>query len=326
LFSQGFQSLATRRDCLGLICTLYVATTFILYTFPPVFCGLCVPDWPGGIILPMTQALPPAIRFDGVRFAYPGGPLVLRDINLVVPAGQFVALVGVNGSGKTTLLSHLIGLLRPTQGRVHILGDDAAELSVGALARRVGFAFQKPEQQLFSATVQEEIAFGPRNLGLHGADLRARVEETLAAFGLTELAGHPPAVLSFSQRRLVALASIAALKTPILALDEPLAGLDGLWRRRAIAWMNDHHAAGGTVMLITHHMRLAAKADRVLVMYRGRITADGAPADVFARPETLAAAGLAEPFSVALGHKLGLPGPTLTIRSVLAALKARERG
>ncbi len=267
----------------------------------------------------------PAIEFEHVTFAYPNGPPVLRDVSFRIPVGQSVALVGVNGSGKTTLLRHLIGLLHPTEGRVRINGVDTAAASTGALARHVGFAFQKPEHQLFSATVREEVAFGPRNLGLRGAALRARVTETLAQFDLADLAEHPPAVLSFSLRRLIALASIAALRTPILALDEPLVGLDGLWRRRVIAWLNAHHDSGGTVLLVTHQMRLAGKAQRVLVMHEGRLTADGPPAEVFAHPEILAGAGLAEPFSVALGRALGLPGPTLLIREVLAGLLASGR-
>ncbi len=266
----------------------------------------------------------PAIQFEHVSFAYPGGPPVLRDVHLAIPAGQSVALVGVNGSGKTTLLRHLIGLLHPTAGRVLIEGVDTAMVSTGVLAHHVGFAFQRPEHQLFSATVREEVAFGPRNLGLRGPALQARVAETLEQFELTGLADHPPAVLSFSLRRLVALASVAALRTPILALDEPLVGLDGLWRRRVIAWLNAHHEAGGTTLLVTHHLRLAAKADRMLVLKDGQIIADGPPVEVFDRRTTLAEAGLPEPFSVGLGHALGLPGPTLTVRGVLQALRSGQ--
>ncbi len=262
----------------------------------------------------------PAIQLEHIHYAYPDGPPILRDINLSIPAGQSVALIGVNGSGKTTLLRHLIGLLHPEEGRVLINGVDTRTATIAALARQVGFAFQKPEHQLFSATTRAEIAFGPHNLGLRGAALDARVAETLEQFGLTALAQHPPAVLSFSYRRLVALASIAALHTPILALDEPLVGLDGLWRRRVIAWLEAHQAAGGTTVMVTHQLRLAAKMTRVLVMRRGELLADGPPEEVFARPDLLAEAGLAEPFSVALGRALGLPGPTLRIRDVLAAL------
>jgi energy-coupling factor transporter ATP-binding protein EcfA2 len=263
----------------------------------------------------------PAIHFEDVSFAYDGGREVLHNLNFAIPTGQLVALVGVNGSGKTTLLRHLIGLVHPATGRVRINGIDTTTAATGALAHHVGFAFQRPEHQLFSATIREEIAFGPRNLGLHGDALRQRVDETLAQFDLTDLAENPPAVLSFSLRRLVALASIAALRTPILALDEPLVGLDGNWRRRVIAWLADHQAAGGTTLLVTHHLRLAAKTERILILRRGQIMADDAPAAVFAAPDTLTAAGLEEPFSVALGRALDLPEPALRVRQVLAALK-----
>ena len=267
----------------------------------------------------------PAIQFELVEFAYPEGPLVLHGVDLTITPGENVALIGVNGSGKSTLLRMLIGLLHPTAGRVLIDGVDTRQASIGALAHQVGFAFQQPEHQLFSPTVREEIAFGPRNLGLCGADLQARVDETLNQFGLLAQADHPPAVLSFAVRRLVALASIAALHAPILALDEPLVGLDGLWRRRVIAWLNAHHAAGGTTLMVTHHLRLAAKTARVLVMHDGVVRADGPPQEVFARPDILAAAGLAEPFSVALGHALGLPQPALRIRDLAAALRAGKQ-
>lgn len=266
------------------------------------------------------------IRFERVSFAYPDGPPILREVSFTIPAGQTVALVGVNGSGKTTLLRHVIGLLSPGEGRVLINGQDTQATRTAALAREVGFAFQKPEHQLFSATVRDEIAFGPRNLGLRGAELNARVDDTLERFALTGIADHPPAVLSFSYRRLIALASIAALHCPVLALDEPLVGLDGLWRRRVIAWLDEHRAAGGTTLMVTHHLRLAAKTQRVMLLRRGELVADGPPSKVFADPDLLHSAGLEEPFSVALGRELGLPGPTLRIRDLLAALLAEAQG
>ncbi|MBN2471089.1 MAG: energy-coupling factor ABC transporter ATP-binding protein [Anaerolineae bacterium] len=264
----------------------------------------------------------PILSVEGLTFAYPDGPAILRDVSFAIPAGQLVALIGVNGSGKTTLLRHLIGLLHPDEGRVIVNGMDTRTTTTARLARQIGFAFQKPEHQLFSATVRDEIAFGPRNLGLRGTALKARVDDTLEQFALASIADHPPAVLSFSYRRLIALASIAALQAPVLVLDEPLVGLDGQWRRRVIAWLEAHRAAGGTTLMATHHLRLAAKAERVMVLRRGVLAADGPPAEVFANPDMLHAAGLAEPFSVALGRALALPGPTLRIRDLLAALLA----
>jgi energy-coupling factor transport system ATP-binding protein len=261
-----------------------------------------------------------AIALEHVSFTYPDGPQALRDVTLTIPVGQFVALVGANGSGKSTLARHLIGLLRPTTGRVVVNGLDAAGRSVGELAHHVGFAFQHPEQQLFSPSVREEIAFGPRNLGLRGAALDERVSETLDRFGLRDYASHPPAVLSFSLRRLVALASVAALRTPILVLDEPLVGLDGLWRRRVIAWLMAHHQAGGTILMVTHHMRLAAKVDRIIMLRNGEVVLDQPPVDFFRHADLLHDAGLSEPMTVALSRSLGHDVPALRVRELAQRL------
>lgn len=261
-----------------------------------------------------------AVVLDHVSYTYPDGPQALCDVSLTIPAGQFMALVGANGSGKSTLARHLIGLLRPALGQVIINGLNASSMTVGQLAHHVGFAFQHPEQQLFSASVRDEIAFGPRNLGLRGADLQKRVDSILDQFGLAHIADHPPAVLSFSLRRLVALASVAALHAPILVLDEPLVGLDGLWRRRVIAWLMAHHEAGGTILMITHHMRLAAKVDRIVMMRDGQIALDGPPVDFFRHADLLHDAGLSEPLTVELSRILGHDTPALRVRELAKRL------
>jgi energy-coupling factor transport system ATP-binding protein len=266
---------------------------------------------------------PYIIALDYISYTYPDGPMALRDVSVKIPAGQFVAVVGANGSGKTTLVKHLIGLLRPATGKITVNGFDTSTMSVGELAQHVGFAFQQPEQQLFSPTVRDEIAFGPRNLGLQGPALADRVAATLDQFGLTQYVDHPPAVLSFSLRRLVALASIAALQAPILALDEPLVGLDGLWRRRVIAWLMGHHEAGGTVIMVTHHMRLAAKVDRVMMMREGQIMLDAPPAEIFRHVDELRAAGLREPMTVTLSRELGCETPILRVRDLANHLLQR---
>lgn len=259
-------------------------------------------------MLPTPDA-PPAIQVADLSFGYDGvAAPVLDGLDLTVPAGQFVALTGDNGAGKTTLARHLIGLLRPTAGRVAIAGEDAAGKSIGALALQVGFAFQNPELQIFSPSVREEVAFGPRNLGLSGPALAAAVDAALEAFGLRELAELPPAALSFSTRRMVALASVAAMGTPILVLDEPTVGLDAAGQARVGGWLAERHRQGATVLLITHDMELAARcAERVLVMQGGRITADGAPGEVFIQTDVLRAAGLHAPFAVQLAAALGQP-------------------
>lgn len=220
----------------------------------------------------------PALEVRNLRFRYPNGPAVLHGINLTVSRGEYVALIGTNGSGKTTLARHFNGLLRPTMGTVHVMGQDTALRSTGQLAREVGFLFQRPEQQLFAAAVREELTYGPRRLRL--PDVDARVESALALFGLHDVAASPPAILGYGRQRAVTLATLAALDPPILILDEPTAGLDGRGRQQLLAWLAERRAAGATLVLVTHEMALARLADRVIVLHEGRITADGTPPEI----------------------------------------------
>ncbi|HEX6128762.1 MAG TPA: ABC transporter ATP-binding protein, partial [Candidatus Limnocylindria bacterium] len=169
----------------------------------------------------------PELRLDGVTHVYPAsGVTALEDVTLVLPPGQRVALVGQNGSGKTTLVRHLNGLLRPTSGRVLVGGQDAAERTVAQLARQVGLVFQDPSRQIFAGSVRAEVEFGPRNLGLRGAELQAAVDEALAQVGLAGEARANPYDLGESRRKLLALASVLAMDTPVLVLDEPTTGQD----------------------------------------------------------------------------------------------------
>ena len=255
---------------------------------------------------------------------------MLRDVDLSVPRGQFLALVGANGSGKTTLIKHFNGLLRPRSGQVWVAGQDASRCSIGELARQVGYLFQHPEQQIFSATVREELAFGPRNLGLSSTEVRARVDGALDRFDLAAVADQPPAILSYGLRRRVTLASLAAIDPPVLALDEPAVGLDSPGRRETFAWLAELHAQGRTILLVTHDMALAAEyADRVVVLYQGQIIADGPPADLFPQISLLARASLAPPPLVALALGLqphGFQGQGLTLDAFCAEYIALLEG
>lgn len=217
----------------------------------------------------------PAITAQDLHFAYNDGHAALHGVSLDIPQGQFVAVIGPNGAGKSTLLRHFNGLLRPTRGMVRVFGKDAAGRATGELARDVGFLFQRPEQQLFAATVYDEVAFGVRSL--HLADVEGRVERALTRFGLTARAETPPSILSYGAQRAVTLAALATLDTPILALDEPTVGLDGREWARLLAWLAERRAAGVTLILVTHEMELAARADRVVALANGRVLADGAP-------------------------------------------------
>jgi len=257
---------------------------------------------------------------------------VLRGLDLRVPAGQFLALVGANGSGKTTLVKHLNGLLRARQGSVRVAGLDAARHPVGEMARHVGFLFQHPEQQIFAATVEQEVAFGPRNLGLPAGEVRERVAAALARFGLEAAAARPPAILGYGLRRRVTLASLAAMDPAVLVLDEPTVGLDAHGRREMLAWVAELQRRGRTIVLVTHDMGLVARcAERVVVLHDGEVLGDGPPGDVFRDEALLARASLAPPPVVALARALrsnGFRGDGLTVEAFCdeyAALAGENR-
>jgi cobalt transport protein ATP-binding subunit len=251
-------------------------------------------------------AEPVAVAAAGLWFWYgqEAAP-ALRGLDLAVPQGQFLALVGANGSGKTTLVKHFNGLLRPRRGRVWVAGREAAGQTVGELARQVGYLFQHPEQQIFCSTVRQEVAFGPGNLGLTSSQVEERVEAALARFELEAMAARPPAILSYGLRRRVTLASLAAMDPPVLILDEPTVGLDAAGRRDTLAWLDELHGQGRTLLLVTHDMALAAeRAQRIVVLHQGQILADGEPAQLFAQAAVLAQASLEPPPVVALARAL----------------------
>jgi energy-coupling factor transport system ATP-binding protein len=240
----------------------------------------------------------------------------------VVRRGERLAIVGQNGSGKTTLVRHFNGLLRPTEGRVLVDGVDAAEQRVAHLAATVGLAFQDPDRQIFAAKVRSEVAFGPRNLGLTGTALDEAVTAALVATGLDSEAGANPYDLGYSRRKHLALASILAMGTPVVILDEPTTGQDARGVDRVHRIVEELSAAHRTIVAISHDMRFVAEAfERVVVMRDGRIVLDGPPADVFAEPAwpTLASTFLEPPLAARIGARLGL-GPTPTDTALLAAL------
>jgi energy-coupling factor transport system ATP-binding protein len=249
-----------------------------------------------------------------LTFAYAGRPPALKEVSMRIAPGEYLALLGQNGAGKTTLAKHFIGLLRPGGGQVMVDDRDAADLSIGELAHTVGYAFQNPDHQIFAGTTEEEIAFGPRNLGLDEQDVAERVEEILEAFGLAALAETPPAMLGYGTRRKVALASVFAMRPRALILDEPTSGLD----RRSVVELMSRLAAyveqGHSVMVITHDVRLVADhIPRCAVLNAGELIALGDTHEVLTNPEIDKATGLGLPPVGELARRLGLDAHRLPL-------------
>ena len=265
------------------------------------------------------------IEVEGLVHIYEGGTTAVDGVDLLIKRGQRVAIIGQNGSGKTTLVRHFNGLLRPTSGRVLIGGEDALGRRVAALAAVVGLAFQDPDRQIFAGRVRAEVEFGPRNLGRRGAELERAVDGALLACGLDTEADTNPYDLGYSRRKLLALASILAMATPVVVLDEPTTGQDAHGMKRVQAIVASLAHAGRTIVAISHDMRFVAESfDRVIVMRSGRIVLDGSPAEVFAESAwpTLASTYLEPPLAARVGARLGL-GPTPTEADLVEAVANR---
>jgi energy-coupling factor transport system ATP-binding protein len=266
-----------------------------------------------------------ALALEGVGFVYPDGTRALAGVDLAIPAGGSTAIIGQNGSGKSTLVRHLNGLLRPTEGRVTHDGTDIAAERVAHLAGTVGIVFQNPDRQIFAAKVRSEVEFGPKILGRSAADWTRAADAALEAVGLTAHASTNPYDLGYSRRKLLSLASILAMETPVLVLDEPTTGQDARGVARIQRLIAEVVATGRTVIAISHDMRFVADSfDRIVVMAAGRVALDGTPSEVFAKAAwpTLAATYLDPPLAATVGDRLGL-GSTPTESSLVEALAAR---
>jgi energy-coupling factor transporter ATP-binding protein EcfA2 len=270
---------------------------------------------PPSATLPTIPSLAPAagsiIEIRDLRYEYPASDQpALHGVTLDIARGEWLGIVGINGSGKTTLLKHLNGLLHPTSGTVRVHRQDTRDQQVGQLARLISYLPQNPDQSIFCASVGEEVAYGPRQLGLRGQALAERVAESLDLLDLAPLAGHPPAVLGYGQRRCVALASVLSMNAPVLALDEPSVGLDRGTVTRLMDVISTRHRQGTTVVMITHDLDLIARyAQRAIILSEGRICAEGRPHDLLADISLIREVGL-EPLPVTvLGHALGWPLP-----------------
>ena len=254
------------------------------------------------------------IKAENVSFAYTGAegvaPLVLNGVTLDIEAGSFVAVLGHNGCGKSTLAKHFNAILLPSGGKVYVDGMDTTdEERTLDIRRTVGMVFQNPDNQIVASIVEEDVAFAPENLGVEPAEIRRRVDEALAAVDMSAYAQHAPHLLSGGQKQRVAIAGVIAMRPRCIVLDEPTAMLDPIGREEVIDTIQKlNREFGVTVVLITHHMDEAARADRLIVMDQGQVIADGAPRTVFQDVEGLRSVGLTVPETVGLLYELRQAG------------------
>ncbi|MEG6616160.1 ABC transporter ATP-binding protein [Peptococcaceae bacterium 1198_IL3148] len=268
----------------------------------------------------------PIIKIKDLCYSYNGTDQILNNVNLTINAGEFVALVGQNGAGKTTLVKHLNGLLKPTAGQV-IIGDiDVTSSKTSVLARQVGFVFQNPDHQIFHDRVEKEVAFGLKNIGLAASEIATRVTNALESVGLLAEGQTYPFDLSRGQRQRVALASVLAMRPPVIVLDEPTTGQDYRESTQIMEIVRQLNLAGHTIIIITHDMSLVAQyAQRIIALCGGEVLIDGSVQQAFAQPQLLAQTLLELPPIVRLAQ--GLAGGLenlLTVEQVSTALNSRR--
>ena len=282
----------------------------------------------------------PMIQTDALSFSYPveegqRRTTALDNVTLSIEKGSFVVVLGHNGSGKSTLAKHMNAVLLPSGGAVYVEGmDTKKEELLLEIRRRVGMVFQNPDNQIVANVVEEGVAFAPENLGVPTAEIRRRVDDALAAVGMTEFTRHAPHLLSGGQKQRVAIAGVIAMEPECIVLDEATAMLDPSGRREVLDTVHRlNRERGITVVHITHHMSEAEDADRVIVMNDGVVAMDGAPREIFSRVEELQALGLAAPDTVELlrrlnRHGMDLPLTAITVdecaRAIFQALHGAE--
>ncbi len=273
------------------------------------------------------------LQTEHLTFAYPAEEgqsaptAALEDVTLSVEKGSFVVVLGHNGSGKSTLAKQMNAVLLPCGGTVHVDGmDTKQEALLLEIRRRVGMVFQNPDNQIVANVVEEDVAFAPENLGIPTGEIRRRVDDALAAVGMSEFTRHAPHLLSGGQKQRVAIAGVIAMAPECVVLDEATAMLDPSGRREVLSAIRAlNRERGITVVLITHHMDEALGADRLIVMNDGRLAMDGTPAEVFTQVDALRAMGLAAPDTVELLYGLrqggmDVPLDALTVEDCAAAI------
>lgn len=254
------------------------------------------------------------ITIENLIFEYTRGdesqPIkAIDNLNLEIERGSFTAIIGKNGSGKSTLAKNLNGLLLPTEGVIYVDGFDTRDDdSIWNVRQTAGMVFQNPDNQLVSAIVEDDVAFGPENLGIEPAEIRRRVDKALADVNMGQFKKKAPHLLSGGQKQRIAIAGVVAMKPKCIIFDEPTAMLDPKGRSEIMSIIDELHAEGITVILITHFMDEAVRADRVIIMHEGRILLDGTPQEVFEQEELIRSVNLDVPLIVEMGAKLRKAG------------------
>ena len=255
------------------------------------------------------------LQTEHLSFTYPAeegqtSTVALEDVSLSIERGSFVVVLGHNGSGKSTLAKHMNAVLLPSGGTVYVEGMDTRdEALLLEIRRRVGMVFQNPDNQIVANVVEEDVAFAPENLGVPSEEIRRRVDDALAAVGMSEFTRHAPHLLSGGQKQRVAIAGVIAMAPECIVLDEATAMLDPAGRREVLSAIRTlNQERGITVVLITHHMDEAMDADRLIVMNDGKLVMNGTPAEVFTQVDALRAMGLAAPDTVELLYGLRQSG------------------
>ncbi|WP_296009550.1 energy-coupling factor transporter ATPase [uncultured Adlercreutzia sp.] len=272
------------------------------------------------------------VQFADAGFTYDGERFVFRHLDLTVPQGQFLCLLGGNGSGKSTLAKHINALLVPDEGSVRTFGADTRDADQTFFIRsNAGLVFQNPDDQLVASLIENDVAFGPENLGVPNPELRERVTSALAEVGLQGFEAHETNALSGGQKQRVAIAGVLAMDPAILILDEATAMLDPRGRAGLLRVVRELHGAGMTIVMITHYMEEAAQAERVVVLDGGQVRMDGAPGEVLTRADELRALSLEVPFACRLSlelQKRGVPVPTCitddALKEELCALASKR--
>ncbi len=263
------------------------------------------------------------ISAENLAFRYPGvdgapDVTVFENLNLSIQEGSFVAILGTNGCGKSTLAKHFNAILLPTGGKMYVCGIDTSQIErLMAVRRNVGMVFQNPDNQIVANVVEEDVAFGPENLGIASPEIRRRVDMALKQVGMYEYREHAPHLLSGGQKQRIAIAGVIAMEPKCIVLDEPTAMLDPQGRKDVIETVKKLNKDKGiTVVLITHHMDEAAQADRVVVLDKGTVAADGTPREVFSQVKLLHGIGLAAPQGVELCWALNQQGYHLPLTAL----------